>query len=160
MTLQPSPTPTPRRRSDPATLEIRRMPYMFRPVKRLVQGVALAILSVLLFAGAHCKLEPLPGFAFLACCPQGEGTPNPDSDCDTDGCALVESGLYKTEDNQVELTAAPLDLAGFVFLPESAKYLSTVTRPVRYEAVPPELTNTWQFSRRAAPAPRAPSLAS
>src|SRR6266850_5550398 len=103
----------------------------------------------------HCKLESLPGLEFLRC---PSDTPSR-SDCAGDGCQVVESGLYKPEDNQ---RAIPLAV-DFALLTEALSASERLALPqlvVSGETVsPPELPRSWQFSFRAALPPRAPSFA-
>src|SRR5438046_1005688 len=61
---------------------------------RTVPTLALALFWPL--AVMHCKLECVPGLEFLRC---ASDTPT-SSDCQGDGCETVESGAYKTPDNQ------------------------------------------------------------
>jgi hypothetical protein len=60
---------------------------------------------------AHCTLEVLPALEFLACCAHEEAaTPHQDDDCERDGCAAVESGEYRTQEQHVLVTRP--DFAG------------------------------------------------
>ena len=113
-----------------------------------------------LLAINHCKLEQIPGLSFLSCCEQDEGAPAKDKDCETDGCAAVESGFYKTEDGQLSVSAPSLVLLTFWLPLPSVQLLPASTSHVKLEATPPELPVTWQFSHRAAAPPRAPTLVS
>ena len=113
-----------------------------------------------LLAINHCKLEQIPGLSFLSCCEQDDGAPTKDKDCETDGCAAVESGFYKMEDGQ-PFVSAPSLVALTLWLPlPSVQLLPASTSHVKLEAAPPELPVTWQFSHRAAVSPRAPSSVS
>jgi hypothetical protein len=127
-------------------------------VKWLRTVTTLAMLALWLPVTNHCRLEQIPAFAFLACCEHEDAVPYPDKDCETDGCDLVENGLYKTESNQVEI-AAPLFVLIDLLLPLPAD-AADVLSAVQPEAAPPELSRIWQFSSRAAAPPRAPSFAS
>lgn len=122
--------------------------------------VSLLLVAVWLPAISHCKLEVLPGFSFLVCGDQADDAPHQDNDCDSDGCAQFEDGLYKTEDAQ-DLASVP------VFVP--ADFLGLALERVSWPSPglldfpatgPPELPVTWQFSRRTALPVRAPSLTS
>ena len=132
-----------------------------RILKRVKWPRTVAVFGLLAFwlaASNHCRLELIPGLSFLACCEQGDGVPGQDSDCQTDGCAAVESGFYKMEDGQASMSAPPL-VPQTLLLP----LLSVQVPPaftVTLEVVPPELPVTWQFSFRAAAPPRAPSFVS
>jgi len=110
---------------------------------------------------SHCKLEQLPGFQFLACV-EGEvdaGTTHQESGCETDSCASLESGFYKTESGWLAVPPPPALLPPFLTTvsleavhPESDKIL--------FETAPEELVVGWQFSLRTALPVRAPSLPS
>ena len=107
----------------------------------------------------HCRLEQIPGLAFLVCCDHEESVPHEDNDCETDNCAAVEEGLYKTEDCRVAVMAPALDQP--LFLP------SVVDDPYGNAPILRRLLGTtvpwpasWQFMLRAAAPARAPSFAS
>jgi hypothetical protein len=72
---------------------------------------ALALLLALLWMPmiSHCDLEHLPGMEFIACCDLPT-TEYPDDDCQTDGCAIVESGHYKTEEQPVSIPSPCLNV--------------------------------------------------
>ena len=125
--------------------------------KRILAG-ALVVLWVPMTM--HCSLESsLPGMEFLACCPDEEGAPHQDSDCEDDACAVVESGSYKTENNRVAVPTPTLVPALFLTPLPSLDAIPAVDL-VAFDASPPELRTTWQFSFRAALRPRAPSFVS
>ena len=48
---------------------------------------------------SHCLLESLPSLSFLECVSDSPS----EAGCDDDACSTVESGYYKTEDNQTFL---------------------------------------------------------
>jgi len=128
-------------------------------VKRLKIITVLAMLALWLPATNHCRLEQILDFSFLACTDHEDTTPNQDNDCDNDGCALVESGFYKTEDSNLD-PVVPLLWA--VFVPV---LVPPIDQPpplfVDFPTVAsPELPGTWQFFFRTALPPRAPSPAS
>ena len=81
-------------------------------VKRLKLITVLAILALWPPAINHCRLEQIPGFAFLTCIDQEETASHGNNDCDNDGCAMVESGFRKTDDANVD-RMVPLLPAGF-----------------------------------------------
>lgn len=108
---------------------------------------------------SHCDLEQLPGFEFLACADEAAAT-HAESDCETDTCASVESGFYKTEDTP-QLVPTPPSIPSELL----RTILTEPTQPaavsqVTFDSAPPELPKVWQFSCRTALPPRAPSLAS
>lgn len=129
-------------------------------MKWLKTILVLALVALWVPATLHCQLEELPGLQFLACCDHGETAPHQDDDCRTDSCAMVEGGLYKTNNSKV--TAAPM-VSRLVVNPVvtlSANPLSTGLRSHLASDKSPELPVTWQFSRRTALPPRAPSFVS
>jgi len=115
-----------------------------------------SLLSLWLAAANHCRLEQIPVLGFLSCCE--EGGSSQDDDCQRDGCASLEDGLYKTEKNLVQVVT-PV----FVGVEFSVPYGECLDcshesgRSVPLNFAPPEFPKTWQFSLRAAARPRAPS---
>ena len=66
--------------------------------------MVMTVLALWVLATNHCRLELLPGLAFLTCCTHETAEPTADhheNDCESDACAAVEGGLYKTESQQV-----------------------------------------------------------
>ncbi|SRR5437867_3021181 len=61
-----------------------------------------AILVLWLPVTNHGRLEIIPALSFLSCCDAESGNPQ-DDDCQRDGCALVENGLYKIEKHHNEV---------------------------------------------------------
>ena len=131
---------------------------MLMHVKWLKTVGMFGLLAVWLVASNHCRLELIPGLSFMPCCEQGDGLPTQDKDCETDGCATVESGFYKMEDSPPALSAPPLAVLPLL-LPLLLVQVPPATT-VTSDVVPPELPVTWQFYFRAAAPPRAPSLVS
>lgn len=126
---------------------------------RFVKTMLILVLALVWAAASnHCKLEQVPGFAFLACCDHEEAAPHEDDDCKTDGCATFENQLYKTENARTSVPAPLVILA--MFLQPLAEKLSppALVSHVLPDAAPTELSRVWQFSYRTALAPRAPSL--
>jgi hypothetical protein len=122
---------------------------------------ALALAVLWLPVSVHCQLEQLPGLDFLSCCDHEDTTaPHQDDDCEGDACAVVESGLYKSEERQISLPAPDLAPVVFQLLPSPDPLSCTVARGGVDGTAPPELARVWQFSFRAALPPRAPSLVS
>jgi len=128
-------------------------------VKSLRTLLTLLLVALWPLATSHCSLEQLPGLAFLACAEEPAAASHQDNDCETDNCASVESGLYKTEDHPTVPTRPLI----------SSELLTTVllaTEPlscagaIHLDSAPPELSRFWQFSFRTALPPRAPSLVS
>jgi hypothetical protein len=129
-------------------------------VKSFTKTLAVLVLALWGLAISHCDLEDIPGLGFLACCHHPDTAPHQDDDCQSDGCAVVESGFYKVEDDTA-VVPAPILVAplAVVDLAEQAEVLSSQL-PVPAALPPPELPSTWQFSSRAALSPRAPSFLS
>lgn len=126
---------------------------------RLVKASAVVLLTFFwVLATNHCALEQFVGLEFLTCSGGHEaGDPDQNNDCENDGCALVENQLYKAEDTQATDFAPAFLLAAILALggTELPAPPNLVCMPS--EAVPPEISRVWQFSRRAALPPRAPS---
>jgi hypothetical protein len=131
---------------------------MIGTVSGLMKAMTLVALAFWGLATMHCDLEQLPGFEFLNCCQHEETIPHQDNDCAQDGCATIESGFYKLEE-QPAAAPEPLLLLG-VLTPlweqPARRELPAVT-PL--SSSPPELPQRWQFSYRTALPPRAPSFA-
>ena len=122
--------------------------------------MTLTLAAFWLVAINHCTLEQIPGLSFLGCCDHEDAAPHQDNDCDTDGCAAVEDGLYKSEETQPGISVPVFVLAVSLVpsLDEHAQSLFTL--PDFSALASPELAVTWQFFFRAAAPPRAPSLVS
>jgi hypothetical protein len=121
-----------------------------------VLGLAVLWLPV----SVHCQLEQMPGLDFLSCCDHEDTTaPHQDDDCEGDACAVVESGLYKSEERQISLPAPDLAPTMLLHSPSPTPVSSFVPQRDAGTA-PPELCRLWQFSSRAALPPRAPSVVS
>lgn len=106
---------------------------------------------------SHCDLEQLPGFQFLACGDGDSDTPHQDNECQTDGCASVESGAYKTESRRLEVSTPAVALSAFLTASlREATRLDSASK-VFPDSAPPDIPSAWQFLRRAALPPRAPS---
>ena len=107
----------------------------------------------------HCDWEIVSAWKFLACSP--ESTPHQPSDCgETDACATVEDGLFKTEENQISPGKPTITVVNQIFPAPDTSTPAQDTRQVSPETIPPELAHRWQFSFRTALSPRAPTLLS
>lgn len=106
---------------------------------------------------SHCAWEHLSELEFLGCCTTPDSAPHSDDDCQTDLCASVESGHYKSEQRPVKAPAPDL-LARLpaALLSMADQVPASILVPI--SSVPIELPHCWQFSFRAAAPPRAPSL--
>ena len=121
--------------------------------------VMAAVLALLwLPLSSHCTWEHLPGLELFSCHTEAETAPHQDDDCQSDGCAAVESGSYKIEEQPAGIPAQLLVSCIVQSLPtgvpQSFKASSAPASP------PPELSRIWQFTFRTAAPPRAPSFVS
>ena len=121
--------------------------------------VALALLWAPITS--HCQLEAIPALEFLACCGHEEAAvPHEDNDCEQDVCASVESGDYRTQEQEAFFVAPD-----FISLEVAAAVVDLASLPDEislgiYATAPPEHHRTWHFAFRTALPVRAPSLAS
>jgi hypothetical protein len=120
--------------------------------------MAWLLLALWVPATAHCQLES--AFDLFVCCDHEDAVPHQDADCQTDACASVESGAYRTETPPplglppaFLLAFAVAEIAAEPLLPPPSGFMATALSP-------PELPRGWQFSLRTALPVRAPSLAS
>lgn len=126
------------------------------PVIRLHRFCALLLLALWLPATLHCDFQTAGLDELFACADEHHSSP---ADA-KDNCSTVESGWFQ------RLAAASLPAPALVVVPvvflAPAPGLLTPPDPRLGErvAAPPEIARTWHFSARAAPPPRAPSLAS
>ena len=125
-------------------------------MRRLSRILSLLILTVWFPVTQHCNLEAA-GLIAQQCsddCATGQATSD-------DGCGVVEAGLYKAGTDLAKVPAPELLACDCFFrlqfssLVEFAE-LSLV--PVESVEHPLDWVTTWQFVRRAAPSPRAPSV--
>ncbi|MBM3836601.1 MAG: hypothetical protein FJ398_01355 [Verrucomicrobia bacterium] len=125
-------------------------------MRRIKTTLALLLVAFWAPVSVHCKLELVPGLEFLQC----ETETPAESDCDEDGCQVIESARYKTEENAVVVVPAFNQMAA----PMAASFCEPA--PLRLakfripSTAPPELPRSWQFFERAALPPRAPSIVS
>ena len=122
--------------------------------------MALALAALWLPLRMHCSLETIPGFNLLDWCCDTAAVESTKDDCARDNCAEIEAGLYRIEDNPA-LIRCLIAVSALT----SAADVSQPTEPVlatllAADSSPPELAQTWQFSRRAALPVRAPSFVS
>ena len=124
------------------------------------RAIAWLLLALWVPAATHCQLEN--AFDLLVCCDHENATPDQDADCQTDGCATVESGAYRSE-TPPSISLPPAFLFTLVVAKITAEPLATPPSDSDFVATalsPPELPRGWQFFLRAALPVRAPSLAS
>lgn len=127
------------------------------------RGVAALLLALWVPAMLHCRLELVSGLKLLSCCqhPDSESVPaHHEHDCDDDGCAALESGLYE-QDKPAEAPAQPPSPRTALLRPWLVAHLARPWVPMTSPAwIPPAPPPPWQFAHRTALPPRAPSLAS
>jgi hypothetical protein len=130
-------------------------------VARVRQLLSLVLVALWLPATLHCDLEAV-GLDELFRCDVDHHAPAPKDAHAADGCDVLENGWMKR-------ASAPLAAATPIFFCCLVCFAGALPEPPlsdaaseRIEAVtpPPELARIWQFLARAAPPPRAPSLAS
>ena len=125
--------------------------------------LVVAIATLWVAAGSHCRLEVLPGFEFLSCCQHQNAEQTPthhEKDCDEDGCAAIELGFYKLEPTQPASLGPVLGLVAWLVPVLDVCRPSPSDLPAFASCSPPELPRLWQFSQRTALPPRAPSFVS
>lgn len=142
------------------SIEHFRLMTIFTPVKSLRILLTLLLVALWPLVTSHCSLEQMPGLEFLACVDEAATAPHQENGCETDSCASVESGFYKTEDGRQVVPMPPLVASAFLteILLEAEK--PATAGCVVFDSIPPELPKVWQFSLRTALPPRAPSFVS
>jgi hypothetical protein len=132
-------------------------------VKWLRAVMVFVFIGVFALATNHCRLEILNGFEFLVCCSHDgqteAATPHQDDDCDTDGCAALEQGLYKSEDGRIP-QIVPLIISPEIVAADDQRLTEPAPLAQFSTFADPGLPASWQFLFRAASPPRAPSIAS
>jgi len=129
---------------------------VYRLVKVVFKVVALCLALLWAPMVSHCDLEHLPGMAFIACCDLPQSEPSQDDDCDTDVCATVESGYYKTEEQAVS-APAPCLIALLVSPLLAAPSREEFSPPPIPASIREDLPSRWVFLLRQALPSRAPS---
>jgi hypothetical protein len=125
-------------------------------MRRALPFFCLLLLAAWLPATQHCVLDAA-GLITKACA----DVSNVDQDHAKDACTTVEVAAYKTSTSTLKVSAP--DLATCVcqlclHLSARAVPATSVLLPARALDRPRDWVATWQFVRRAAPLPRAPSL--
>jgi hypothetical protein len=126
-------------------------------VNWFTKTMVLVLAAVWPLVTSHCNLEVLSNLTFLACGETAEADSHKDDACETDACAVVESGLYKIEERLVPVLPP---LLAALFEVQLLTQTSDFICPTASIFPPPELPNSWQFSQRAVAPPRAPSFVS
>ncbi|NOS68816.1 MAG: hypothetical protein HOP33_02695 [Verrucomicrobia bacterium] len=126
---------------------------------RRLRNILMVLAAVLwLPLSAHCLLERIPAFQFLAC--NDDTDAGKTSDCDDTGCCPAEKTLYRI--NQIRVSVPSPDLLPLlpVATVDTAIALSAEAVSAAVAGSPPELPQCWQFVFRTASPPRAPSFTS
>ena len=129
-------------------------------MKSLRTLLTVLLVAVWPLATSHCSFEQLPGFDFLACGEEPAPESHQENDCETDSCASVESGFYKTEDSHPTVPTPPLISSELLTTALSDANQFAAPSAIHFDGAPPELSRLWQFSFRTALPPRAPSFVS
>lgn len=112
---------------------------------------------------AHCQLESIPGFEFLACQAGDTASENPDSHCADTGCCATEKSSCRSERSPQTRISPNFFLYSAARVPSALALADMLPAEVSrgiLTAAPPELLKTWHFTSRTALPVRAPSLAS
>jgi hypothetical protein len=132
---------------------------VYWPMARLSKAMAVLMALLWLPMVSHCTWEHLSGLEILGCCTSAPAASHQESDCQTDLCASVESGYYKTEERAVTAPAPALQVA--LLTPALSRALECLTATIVVTpSVPAELRQRWHFVFRTAAPPRAPSFVS
>jgi hypothetical protein len=123
--------------------------------------VAVLLVAFWLLATQHCGLEAAEIFephksADQTCCPEGE------AHCSHDGCEMVEDGGFRADSDAPGIpTPQFATCLNFICWDLSVPPLKVCEGDSSAERFERSLNwvPTWQFVRRAALSPRAPSLA-
>jgi len=132
---------------------------VYHPMAGLSKAMAVLLALLWLPMVSHCGWEHLSGLEILGCCTRVPAASHQESDCQTDLCASVESGYYKTEERGVTAPAPALQVALLIPVLIAAQENLTATS-ISSPSVPAELRQRWQFVFRTAAPPRAPALVS
>lgn len=125
------------------------------------RSIAAWLLVVLWFpATLHCSLEAAEIVKAFACETSDGQNDNDPAHCNSDGCQVVEDGLYRRGAVTLNVAVPPVIVAAcFISLQSLGLVAWNELAPTRVgQTAPLELTCTWQFVQRAALLPGAPSL--
>lgn len=136
------------------------------PLFSILPAVSLAIrLMALLLAALwlpqtmHCQLARLGFTSEPSSCCDEHSCSNSSCDCQSDVCKSIEAGHYDLSKGSISV---PLEAQVWIKTSGTADWWPDL-KPAASSPVttgdPPELPRIWQFVFRAAPSPRAPSIA-
>ena len=129
------------------------------PVPLTLRIMALLLAALWLPQTMHCQLAHMGFTSERSSCCDDHCCSNGDCDCQSAVCKSIEAGHFDLTKSTV---AVPVEVYGWVRTSETADLRPCLKpEPGMPEATgaPPGLPGIWQFVFRAAPAPRAPSLA-
>lgn len=129
-------------------------------VNWLKRIMAVMLLALWTPTTSHCLIESAGLLPDFLCCADACSPHGTDGDDDEDSCQSLESAPYKVDENDASVKA--WIIAALVpELVEVFRLSENVPQPTVFiPDRPAELPVTWQFSRRTALAPRAPSFVS
>ena len=131
-------------------LEILSRPLYFSRVSQLKTTIAAVLLILWIPATSLCLLENAGLISRNDDCPAGQSS-------ESSPCCALASATYKMDESPAAAAPLPvLTIAWFVDLPK------LIRAPAQFAGSesgvsPPELSQSWRFSFRAALTPRAPS---
>lgn len=132
-------------------------------VQRVRRLLALALLALWLPATLHCGLEAAGLDELFHCAAEHHAVAHDDTSA-SDACDVIEGAAFKPAANTAVLPPPVLHAVVLALFSAPPVVALPLTPPPRglsaHVAAPPEVARTWHFLVRAAPPPRAPSLAS
>jgi hypothetical protein len=118
------------------------------------------VLAVWAACTAHCAIESLSASAEPACCDEDGGpshqAPAAPGQC---VCSAIQAGGYVSQDGALAIPL-PVDCVVLLAVVPKPVDLATWSGSVEPASSPPGMSESWQFSFRAALPVRAPSLIS
>ena len=133
------------------------IPHSFRAVTFVVRLLALVLAAIWLPLTMHCQLAGLKSCNEPSLCSGNHCGCTDDGDCQSTVCKIIETGKYFSEKPTLSVPAASFDgmlLAEAVDGPHMRMPVASLNAST---GAPPGWGRVWQFVRRAAHAPRAPS---
>jgi hypothetical protein len=123
-------------------------------VKRLAKSICVLLVILWVPITSHCAVETVLKLSIIGCCDE-TAVPHAEGNCSQDECSVVESGLYKIEED-AQIAPVPLLLPLFTISTCQAPPPQSVATEMLLRLVPPEFLRTWRYFPGAAI--RAPSL--
>ena len=125
-----------------------------------IRIIALVLAIAWMLATQHCGLEAAGMFSPCSAEAANGGACSPDEHCELDGCALIERGSFTPANHSIKLPPPKLLSCACVQCLQLVKALlqSQEVAPAAWLDAPQEWVSDWNFERRTASPPRAPSL--